>query len=351
MATFLQQVDAAVGVAPLVVVPGQHLHEIAVHDLRVGAVDDRGMRVAAVVDRDQRRVLHVQDALHRARGGGAHRAVDVVDGDRLLDQGHQVDARDVRRRHAHRDAVELALEGGQHLADGRGGAGRRRDDRHRGGAGAAHVLVRQVEQVLVVGVGVHGGHPAALEAERVVQHLDHGGEAVGRARRVRDDVVRGRVVLLVVHAHDERDVGLLGGGGDDDLLRAGGQVLGGAVAVGELARALEDHVDAQVLPGQGAGILAGEHLELVAVDRDAVGAAGDRGAQVAEHRVVLQQVRQRLGVGEVVDTHEIDVAVGQGRAHDVAPDSTEPVDAYSDGHVTPPHVVSRATPIGAPANV
>jgi hypothetical protein len=133
--------------------------------------------------------------------------------------------------------------------------------------------------------------------------------------------------------------------GHDDLLRAGGQVLGGAVAVGELARALEDHVHAQVLPGQGARVLAGEDLELVAVDRDRVGAAGNRGAQVAEHRVVLQEVRQRLGIGEVVDTHEIDVVIGQRRAHDVAPDSSEPVDAYSDRHLQPPHVrlACRAT--------
>jgi len=34
--------------------------------------------------------------------------------------------------------------------------------------------VRQVEQVLVVGVGVHGGHETADDVELVVDHLDHG---------------------------------------------------------------------------------------------------------------------------------------------------------------------------------
>jgi hypothetical protein len=193
--------------------------------------------------------------------------------------------------------------------------------------------VRQVEQVLVVGVGVHGGHPAALQAEGVVQHLDHGGQAVGRARGVRDDVVAGRVVRLVVHAQHQRDVGPLGGRGDDDLLRAGRQMLRGAVAVGELAGALEHHVDAQVLPRQRAGVLAGEHLEFVAVDGDAVGAAGDGGTEVAQHRIVLEQMRQGLGIREVVDAHEIDLVIGKRRAHDVAPDPAEPVDAYSDRHV------------------
>src|SRR5262245_39012584 len=48
-----QQIDAPVRVAPLVVVPREDLHEIAVHHFRVRRVDDRGVRVALEVDRDE----------------------------------------------------------------------------------------------------------------------------------------------------------------------------------------------------------------------------------------------------------------------------------------------------------
>src|SRR5262245_6365677 len=48
-----KQIDAAVRISPFVVVPGHDLHEIAVHDLRVRGVDDRGIRVALEVDRHQ----------------------------------------------------------------------------------------------------------------------------------------------------------------------------------------------------------------------------------------------------------------------------------------------------------
>src|SRR4051812_24623689 len=41
-----QQIDAATRIAPLVVVPGENLDEIAVHHLRVGRVDDRRVRIA-----------------------------------------------------------------------------------------------------------------------------------------------------------------------------------------------------------------------------------------------------------------------------------------------------------------
>ena len=69
-------------------------------------------------------------------------------------------------------------------------------------------------------VGVDRGHDAVLDADGVVQHLRHRGQAVRRARRVRDDVVLLGVVGVVVHAQHERHVGVAGGRGDDDLLRA-----------------------------------------------------------------------------------------------------------------------------------
>src|SRR6185295_11496908 len=52
---------------------------------------------------------------------------------------------------------------------------------------AAQVLVRQIENLLVVGVAVHGGHEAVLEPEIVDHDLHHRHEAVRRARGVGDD--------------------------------------------------------------------------------------------------------------------------------------------------------------------
>ena len=105
--------------------------------------------------------------------------------------------------------------------------------------------MRQVEDVLVVGVAVDRHHRPVPEAEVVAHDLHHRREAVRRARRVGDDVVLRRVVLLVVHAEHDRDVLALRGRRDDDLLRAAGDVLPGVVGVRELAGGLEHHVDAE----------------------------------------------------------------------------------------------------------
>ena len=137
----------------------------------------------------------------------------------------------------------------------------------RRGARAAQVLVGQVEDLLVVRVGVDRRHLALHDPEGVVQHLGHRGEAVRRAGGVRDDVVLLGVVLVVVDADDDREVLALGGGGDDDLLGAGRDVGLGLVGVGEEAGGLEHVLDAEVLPGELRRVLDGEDLDLAARPR------------------------------------------------------------------------------------
>ena len=68
-------------------------------------------------------------------------------------------------------------------------------------------LRRAVHGLLRGGVAVDGGHEAFLDAEAFLeQHVDDRREAVRRAARVGNDVVLGGIVLVVVHAHDDRDV-------------------------------------------------------------------------------------------------------------------------------------------------
>ena len=203
--------------------------------------------------------------------------------------------------------------------------------------------MREIEQLLIVGVGVDRRHPPLLDAERLVQHLRQRGEAVGRARRVRDDLVLRGIVLLVVDAEHDRHVGFLGGRGDDDSFRARGDVLRGRVAIGEEAGRFEDDVDAEILPRQLRRIADRQHLELVAADRDRVVFRRDVRVQIAEHRVVFEKMRERLGAGEIVDGDEVDVLVAERRAHDVPADAAEPVDTYPDWHRHPPGQTFHST--------
>ena len=97
---------------------------------------------------------------------------------------------------------------------------------------------------------------------------------------------------------------------------------------GEEARRLEHDVDAEVAPGQRCRVALGQHLQLVAAGADHAVADLDLAGERAEHRVVLEQVRHRLRVAEVVDRDDLEVrAPLAAGTEEVAPDAPEPVDA------------------------
>ena len=133
------------------------------------------------VGRDVRPLGIAEDALELLFGGALYGVVDLVLGGRPLGDELEVDHRHVRRRHPDRDAVELALELGQHQADRLGGAGRGRDHVLCRGARAIEILVELVLRRLVVGVGMDRRHHALLDADSVVQHLRDRNQTIGRA--------------------------------------------------------------------------------------------------------------------------------------------------------------------------
>ncbi len=142
------------------------------------------------------------------------------------------------------------------------------------------------------------------------------------------------VVLVLVDAHHDGDVVVLRRRGDDDLLGAALEVRGGLGAVGEETGGLDDDVGADLAPREGGRVALGEGLDGLAVDGELAGADFDLIGQSAENAVVLQQVRNGLGVAQVVEGDHFDVGIrGENRSEEVAADTAEAVDANADGHV------------------
>src|SRR5699024_4334808 len=95
----------------------------------------------------------------------------------------------IRRRHAHRAAAELARQFRQRFADGLGSAGAGQHHVKWGAAAAAVGFVAVVDQILVVGVGVDGFHVAVIDTELVVHGLEHRRDGVGGAGSSRQNAV------------------------------------------------------------------------------------------------------------------------------------------------------------------
>src|SRR5690606_3508859 len=144
------------------------------------------------------------DALELSVRGRAHRLVDRFGRGLGPEVGREVGERDVGCGDPNGHAVELAVEMRQHQAHCLRGTGGGGDHRQCRGAAPTQVLAAgRVENRLVVGVAVDGGHQTLLHTKGVVEHLDHGGQTVGGAGRVGDDLVGLEVETLVVHTVHE----------------------------------------------------------------------------------------------------------------------------------------------------
>merc|ERR1719353_1461157 len=199
--------------------------------------------------------------------------------------------------------------------------------------GALH---RAVNGQLRGGRRVDGRHEALLDAELLVDRLDERREAVGRARRARDDVHGGRVVVLRVDTDDDRRrVGVLRGRRDDHLLGAALNVLHAALGRQEGAGRLAHVLDAVLLP-RDLGRVAGARqrdLEAVGDERRAVLADLDVAVEAAVDRVVLKQVLEVLRGTGTVDVLDHEGLALHRDAHDLAADAAEAVDAELDRRV------------------
>src|SRR5690606_24287435 len=128
----LDEVDDAVGVTPFIVVPGHDLEEALFAGqvvLQGGQrIIDRRTAVVNEVRGNEFFGCHAEDILQVGLRGLGQLLVDLLDGVVAGGAEGEVDHRDVGHGNPEGHAGELALGGGENLADGLGGAGGGRDD-------------------------------------------------------------------------------------------------------------------------------------------------------------------------------------------------------------------------------
>src|SRR6266478_9299883 len=192
--------------------------------------------------------------------------------------------------------------------------------------------MRKVEDHLVIAVGMYSRHGPADDLEAVVYDLGDRSQTVRRARRIRNNVVLGGIVLVLVDAQHDREVLVLCRSGDDDLLYRPAHMLLGIVSVGESAGRFDDDLRADGLPGQRGWVFFFENLNGFAVDGNVVGTSGDFVRQVSQDRIVLEQVGQSFRIGKVVDRNEFKILIFKRSAQHVAADAAKSINPYFYRH-------------------
>ena len=327
------KVNNTVGISPLVVVPGNELHESRVeHDACLG-VEDGGDGASNEVLGDKGLVGVAHDALHVAVGAALDLSADLLVGGVLGKSAGEVNNGDIGGGHTEGHSSDLALKGGDDRSDGLGSTGGGGDDVGRSASSSSPVFLGgAVDNHLGGGHGVNGGHESLLNAEGVVDHLDHGGEAVGGAGRA-GHVSHVGLVIVGVDSHDDGGGLVLGGGGEDDLLHAGLDVglagLGGEEGAGGLAEVLHS----EVLPWDLLRLAGVGGLDTLAVDDEVLAVHLQRALPSAVNGVVFELVGHVVGVSSGVDSLEAGPRVLDHDTGHKTTDTSESVDTESIAHL------------------
>src|SRR5262245_10883850 len=143
-----------------------------------------------------------------------------------------------------------------------------------------------------------------------------------------------RIERLIVDTEHEREIDTFCRRRDQHVRRPCPEMLSAALAIGEATGRLEDSLDAERLPRQFRRILLAHHLYGLAAHIEVAVLCLGRGlVPDTVDRVVPQQVRERIGVREVVHRHELERSAAlDRRAHDLPTDSSKPVDADPKRH-------------------
>ena len=154
---------------------------------------------------------------------------------------------------------------------------------------------------------MNGGHDAGNDRESLVQGVGHRSQAVGGAGSSRDNLVILGQGLLVDRVDDGLQV-VAGRSRDNDLLSASSDVSHALLFAGVEAGALQNNVNADLAPRAILSVLNGVDLDLLAIDDDGILGSFDGVlvlTDLAQERalsgVVLEQVSQHLGAGQVID--------------------------------------------------
>src|SRR5690606_2003595 len=247
----------------------------------------------------------------------------------------QINDRDVDGRNADGETVQLACQLRQNQTYSSGSTGAGRDHALGCGASATQVRVVDIGQDLAVRVGVNGGHQTSFQTQLVVQRLDQGGQAVGRAGSVGNDGIRS-FQYVMVHTINDGGVDILAArSGDDHFLGATLQVSRSLFLTGEEAGALQHHVHVQLAPRQSRWVAIGQYADFVAVDHHVVALDFHLAGETAVGAVVLRQMGVGLGVAQVIDGHDLDVVLFAAfvmSTQNVAANTSVTVDRHANRH-------------------
>ena len=193
--------------------------------------------------------------------------------------------------------------------------------------------MRTVEDHLVAGVSVNGGHDAALNRSIIIQRLSHRCKAVGGAgSRGNDFVVRSQG--LFVYAVNDGFQVVAGRSGNNNFLCARVKVCLRFFFRGVEAGAFENNVNTDFAPGKVFCVFHCIDGDFFAVYNNVIVAGfngvfcfTDFAAIAALSGIILQKMSKHFGIGQIVDGNNLIAFCAEHLSERKTTDSAETVNS------------------------
>ena len=179
---------------------------------------------------------------------------------------------------------------------------------------------------MVARIAVDSGHDSALYANGVVEHLGERGEAICRARSVRDHHIAGQERGLI-SAQNNGAIYIDSRGRDQDLFGTSRQVDLGFFAVVEVSGAFQNNINAA--PVERVGVIARKHFDRSEPEIQRAFADRNFPIEPSVHAVISHQVCAGFQRSGCVDFYHFNICAARGHnmCQNAATNATKTVNA------------------------
>ncbi|BBG31125.1 flagellin and related hook-associated proteins [Zymobacter palmae] len=297
-------VEHTSGEAPFVVVPRQDFNQFAVAaNARLSRVESRRVGIVVEVNRNQRFFVSAEN--RRFSSGFSNDFVDFFNRSCAFRYERQVNNGNVDSRNANSETVQFAFQLRQNQSHCRCRTSFGRDHGVSGAASTTRIFVVNVDQVLVVGVGVDRGHQTFNDTNLCINRFSNRRQAVSGARSVGNDVHVGRQDVFV-YAVNDSSVSVSTRARDQNAFSACFQVQSGFFTFSEDTGAFHDQVNVQFFPRQASRVTFCQADDFVAVDIHCFFVVRNGEVKVTMSGIVFEQVSVQSSVTQVVDGNNLD---------------------------------------------
>mmetsp|Transcript_27690 Transcript_27690/g.67390 ORF Transcript_27690/g.67390 Transcript_27690/m.67390 type:complete len:357 (-) Transcript_27690:112-1182(-) len=327
------QVDQTVGVSPFVIIPRDNLVEVVVQGHASTSVNNGTALVMKNILGNNGIIGVSENTLEVSFGGFLQGSLDVVTTAWLFGTDSQVDQGNVRGGDADSHTGQLAVEFRDDLTDSLGSSSTGRDKVVQGTTSSTPVLSSlggSVDNQLVGGSSVDGGHKTLDNAKLVMNDLGHGSKTVGSTGSVGKNFSSG--VGSVVDSHHIHG-GVRRRSRDDDPLCSSLDV---KTSLGDILKdtsGLANSLSTDSSPWDLSRISAGEELDLGSSNVEAVTFDGYITWVGSVDGIVLELVGSVVNVKEgVIDSNDGGIWVVKSSTAHKATDTSKSVDSKAKRH-------------------